>query len=168
VRLSQKLGIAFLVYKRKKYENLNAIILFLLMLQTEQNFMNITDHFSLAQFEALKEKMLKNGDRKTYRNYDNQNPHYILNDVDLYLNAEIGQKNINNDPKMSDFNEITVNDSINYVTFTIRIVREKDFENKQIYIHEGMEKNRIYLMNDYQNINEALKKEICEKYLNVF
>jgi hypothetical protein len=86
----------------------------------------------------------------------------------LYLNAEIGQKNINNDPELSDFNEITVNDHANRMNFTIRIVREKDFENKQIYIHEGMEKNKIYLMNHYQSINEALKKEIIEGYLNVF
>jgi hypothetical protein len=138
------------------------------MLHTEQNFIDVTDHFSLDKFEVLKEKILKNGDRETYRNYDNQNPHYVLNGVDLYLNAEIGQKNINNDPELSDFNEITVNDGINHVTFTIRIVREKDFENKQIYIHEGMEKNKIYLMNHYKNIKEALKKEIIEGYLNVF
>jgi hypothetical protein len=149
-------------------KTLLTISLLSLMLHTEQNFIDVTDHFSLDQFEVLKEKILKNGDTQTYRNYDNQNPHYILNGVDLYLNAEIGQKNINNNPELSDFNEITVNDSINHVTFTIRIVREKDFENKQIYIHEGMEKNKIYLMNHYQNINEALKKEIIKGYLNVF
>jgi hypothetical protein len=149
------------------YHVLN-IFLFSLMLHTEQNFIDVTEYFSLAQFEVLKEKILKNGDNQTYRNYDNQNPHYILNGVDLYLNAEIGQKNINNDPELSDFNEITVSDSINRMNFTIRIVREKDFENKQIYIHEGMEKNRIYLMNHYKNLNEALKKEIIQGYLNVF
>jgi hypothetical protein len=149
------------------YHVLN-IFLLSLMLHTEQNFIDVTDYFSLDQFEVLKEKILKNGDKQTYRNYDNQNPHYVLNGVDLYLNAEIGQKNINNDPELSDFNEITVSDSINRMNFTIRIVREKDFENKQIYIHEGMEKNRIYLMNHYKNINEALKKEIIEGYLNVF
>jgi hypothetical protein len=149
-------------------KTLLTIIVLSLMLQTEQNFIDVTDHFSLAQFEALKEKILKNGNIQTYRNYDNQNPHYILNGVDLYLNAEIGQKNINNDPELSDFNEITVNDSIHNMSFTIRIVREKDFENKQIYIHEGMKKNRIYLMDYYQNISEAMKKVIIEKYLNVF
>jgi hypothetical protein len=144
------------------------IFLLTLMLHTEQNFIDVTDHFSLAQFEALKEKILKNGDKQTYRNYDNQNPHYVLNGVNLYLNAEIGQENIDNDPELSDFNEITVNDSIHNRSFTIRIVREKDFENKQIYIHEGMKKNRNYLMDYYQNISEAMKKEIIEKYLNVF
>jgi hypothetical protein len=149
-------------------KTLLTITLLSLMLHTEQNFIDVTDHFSLAQFEALKEKILKNGDKQTYRNYDGQNPHHILNGVDLYLNAEIGQKNINNDPEVSDFNEITVSDRTHNMSFTIRIVREKDFENKEIYIYEGMEKNRIYLMNDYQNINEALKKKIIEGYLNVF
>ena len=150
--------------------NITTLIISLLslMLHTEKKFIDVTNHFSVAQFEALKEKVLKNGDTQTYRNYDNQNPHYVLNGVDLYLNAEIGQKNINNDPKISDFYEITVSDHVNNVGFTLRIVQENDFENKQIYIHEGMKKNKVYLMNDYKNINKAIKKAIIEKYLNVF
>jgi hypothetical protein len=151
-----------------EYYHVLKICLLSLMLHTEQNFIDVTDYFSLDQFEVLKKKILKNGDRQTYRNYDNQNPHHVLNGVDLYLNAEIGQKNINNDPELSDFDEITVSDYIHNVGFTLRIVREKDFENKQIYIHEGMEKNKIYLMNDYKNINEERKKVIIERYLSIF
>ncbi|CAF1155732.1 unnamed protein product [Didymodactylos carnosus] len=62
------------------------------------------------RFNLIKTFILKDGDKQTYCNMYNNNPHYNLNDFQIYLNPSIGQKNISCDPKLSDFNEIVVHD----------------------------------------------------------
>lgn len=74
------------------------------------DFTNITYLITLEEFEKTKEFILEKGDKMTYRNYDNNNPHYKFSDFDVFLGADIGQRNINNDPKISNFNQLTISD----------------------------------------------------------
>jgi hypothetical protein len=68
-------------------------------------------------FNRIISFVLQYGDRVTYCNMYNNNPHYQFHDFDLFLNPDIGQANINCDPLLSGFNEIVIrnnNESIIY------------------------------------------------------
>jgi hypothetical protein len=126
---------------------------------TAPDFTNITNNFSESQFDELKRFILKKGDRQTYRNFDNNNPHYKLGNADLYLNAETGQKNMNNDATLSNFNEISINDPKYH--YTIRLVRKGDLKKTNIYSPKGLEENKLYLTGVYR-LNKAKLKEILQ------
>ncbi|WP_157814136.1 hypothetical protein [Olleya sp. Bg11-27] len=72
------------------------------------NFTNVSDVISFEEFEQIKAFILKNGDKMIFRNFDNNNPHYKYVNCDVFLGADIGQRNINNDPDISDFNQLTI------------------------------------------------------------
>ncbi len=112
------------------------------------NFIKITNAFSVADFEKVKGFILKKGNRKTYRNFDNQNPYYNFESFETYLGADIGQQNINNDPNLSDFNELTLNDQNNY--YKIIIVRKGDIHASKRNVLKGMHENEVYYVDPYQ------------------
>jgi hypothetical protein len=130
-------------------------------------FIEITDILSIKEFEKIKNFILKKGDRRFYRNYDSGNPHFHFNDFHTYLNSEIGQRNIDNDPEISDFNEITIHDwnehDLQY--YTIKIVRKGDVKNELIYVEEEMKENNVYLLNVYEKDLNLLLKNLKEHYL---
>lgn len=118
------------------------------------NFKKITQLINYNEFEAIKEFILKNGNRVLFRNYDNNNnnnPHYKFKNCDLFLGSDIGQKNINNDPRISDFNELTIADKrtnavIQY--YQIIIVRKGDIKKEKNWVHKNMEEEEIYLIDN--------------------
>ncbi len=130
-----------------------------------KEFIEITDNLSVQEFEAIKNFILKNGDQKTYRNFDGNNPHFDFGEFDAFLGADIGQKNIYNDPKVSDFNQLTLKipyreSDIRY--YEIIIVREGDIKSKKAWIKKGMEEEKIYIVDVYAKGVNTLK----EKSLN--
>lgn len=114
----------------------------------QTNFQKITNQFTVEDFEKVKEFILKKGNRKTYRNYDNNNPFYDFGKFQSYLGSDIGQQNINNDPKLSDFNELTLKDNNHY--FKILIVRKGDIQASKKDIQTGMLENEVYFVDNYQ------------------
>lgn len=48
-------------------------------------YMDVTDFFPIKDFNKTRTFIFKNGDRKTYRNFDNGNPHYSFENFDVYL-----------------------------------------------------------------------------------
>ena len=122
------------------------------------HFIDITNDFSIDRFEAVKHFILKHGNTQTYRNFDNNNPHYKIDSIDIYLNAETGQKNINNNPDLSDFNEITIH-SPHGPYYTIRIVRTGDHRKRDISVPGKMQEKRVYLINDYEIASATMKKD---------
>ena len=70
----------------------------------------MNETLSDANFQLIKNFMLKHGDQRTYCNMYNDNPHYRFDGFDAYLDPEIGQRNINCDPKLSDFDVLVVRD----------------------------------------------------------
>lgn len=107
------------------------------------HFQKITNQFSVEDFEKIKSFILKEGNQMTYRNYDNQNPYYNFKEFEVYLASDIGQQNINNDPKLSDFNTLTLKDNNQY--FEIIIVRFGDIKANKKGIVNGMQENEVYL-----------------------
>jgi hypothetical protein len=138
-----------------------------------KEILNINHLLPPDTFEKIKHFILQEGGRKTYRNFDNNNPHYQFSDFSVYLGADIGQQNIINDPAISDFNEITIQDWNSDITYYhIIIVRNGDIENGKAWIRKGMENNNVYLSDVYnQGIDKMMEKlpyyvEIIEKEIN--
>ena len=64
---------------------------------------------SSENFRRIKRFVLQAGDRQTYCNRYNHNPHYSFGEgFEVYLNPDVGQRNINCDPARSDFDEIVI------------------------------------------------------------
>jgi hypothetical protein len=61
-------------------------------------------------FRAIKALIFERGDRQTYCNMYNDNPHLGFEGFDVFLNPDTGQANINCDPSRSDFNEMVIRD----------------------------------------------------------
>ena len=132
-----------------------------------KEFIDITNQLSFQDFENIKNFILAFGDKQTYRNYDNNNPHYSFEGFECYLNSEIGQENINNDPLISDFNQITIQDLgklFNY--YDIQIVREGDIDNSKIKVIDGMKEGNVYLLKYYDN-DLNIMKDSLNKYIEV-
>lgn len=126
-----------------------------------ENFTDITNLISLKEFEKIKEFVLKNGGRKSYRNFDSNNPHYRFLNCDVYFGADIGQKNIQNNPELSDFNELTIadwNSTIRY--YELIIVRQGDIKAKKAWLQKGMIEQRVYLVDTYGKGLELIKNNL--------
>lgn len=116
----------------------------------DKNFVDLTNQLSLNQFEQIKDFVLKQGDRKTYRNFDNHNPHYRFTNFDIYFGADVGQKNSNNDPSLSDFNQLKISDTsapIRY--YELIIVRKGDLTLQKSWLKNGMQECNVYLVDVY-------------------
>lgn len=129
---------------------------------TTNEYADITTSFSINDFELAKTFILNKGDRKTYRAFDLNNPHYSYNGFEAYLNAETGQKNIYNDPTISGFNQITIRDrNADPQYYTIHIVRKGDNSKADITKpFEGMKEEKVYLLNPYDEDIEVMKNNL--------
>lgn len=119
---------------------------------TSDDFLDITYMMNYNDFENIKTLILSNGDRETFCNMYNDNPHYSFEGFETYLNPEIGQLNINCNPELSDFNIIVIRDqSSDPQYFHLLIVRNGDLENEQIAGKvSGMIEGKIYLLKYYE------------------
>lgn len=125
------------------------------------NYTNISNLLSVEEFEKIKRFILNKGDRKTYRNFDNDNPHYELMNFDLFLGADIGQRNINNDPEISDFNQLTIADEHSEIRYyELIIVRKGDVKALKSWIRSGMKEEEVYLVDFYGKGLEMMKNNI--------
>ena len=130
---------------------------------TSDEYLKITRNLSCLEFEIMKKFILDKGDRQTYRNFDNDNPHYSFEGFECYLNSEIGQLNINNDPLLSDFNQITIQDmNADMKYYYIQIVREGDSDDSDIAVLEGMEEGEVYLLNNFNGDIDLANKYLLE------
>ena len=122
------------------------------IIETSDDFLDITYMMNYNDFENIKTYILLNGDRETFCNMYNDNPHYSFEGFEAYLNPEIGQLNINCDPELSDFNEIVIRDqNSDPQYFHILIVRNGDLENEQIARKESnMIEGKVYLLKYYE------------------
>ncbi len=129
------------------------------ILQAEVKHMKITGYLNVEEFERIKKFILANGDRLTYRNIDNDNPHFRTNDSDLFLNPS--DRSVKNcDPSMTDFNEVVVhnsNDEFQY--YIIRIVRKGETS-------PGFEENNGYWRNPHKYDIQRMKERFIRIYLN--
>ncbi len=85
-----------------------------------------------SDFATIKDFILAHGDKETYGNMYNDNPHYRFEGFDAYLNPEGGQKNINCDPRLSDFDEIVIYDM--HAEPRYRSARHTIFEGRSVLV----------------------------------
>ena len=132
------------------------------MIRDGDQFLDITHMISYDDFEKIKTYILSNGDRKTYCNMYNGNPHHSFSGFEAYLNPEIGQRNINCDPELSDFNEILIRDHHSDPQyFHLLIVRHGDLDNEQIIRKSsGMIEGKIYLLKRYKYDLEIMAEKV--------
>lgn len=125
------------------------------------DFSNVSDLISPKEFEQVKAFILKNGDKMTYRNFDNNNPHFKFSNCEVFLGADIGQGNINNDPDISNFNQLTItnwNSKIMY--YELVIVRKGDLKAEKAWVKKGMKEEQIYLVDNYSVGLELMKNNL--------
>jgi hypothetical protein len=97
-------------------------------------YRDLSQTLSVREFENIKSFILDNGDRQTYCNMYSDNPHYSFERFEAWLNPETGQRNINCDPEISDFNEIVLRDQDPEPQyFYILIIRRGDLEDEDIW-----------------------------------
>lgn len=130
-----------------------------------KNYEDVSNLISYNEFEQIKKFILEKGDKKTYRNFEGDNPHYKFGTFDVFFGADIGQRNITNDPNVSDFNELTIADWETEDTYTeLIIVRDGDLKNDKEWIMDGMKEGKVYLV-DVRNGEINILKNNLSKYL---
>ncbi len=63
-----------------------------------------------TNFAVIRQFILRDGDRQTYCNMYNHNPHLAGLGFDVFLDPADGQKNINCDPELGEFDTIVISD----------------------------------------------------------
>jgi len=79
----------------------------------KRQFADLTEEVTVQSFKDIVSFILKNGDRQTYCNMYNNNPHYRLEGFDIYLNPIHQSINWSKDilsNTISDYPEITIRD----------------------------------------------------------
>jgi len=124
-------------------------------------FTNISDLVSYDMFEKIKDFILKQGHRMTYRNYDNNNPHYQFESFDVFLGADMGQGNMNNDPEISDFNQLTVADwEADICYYSLIIVRKGDLKPSKAWVLPTMKEGEVYLVDYYEKGLDTMRHHL--------
>ncbi len=125
------------------------------------NFKEISSEVDCQLFERVKNFVLTRGDRKFFRNFDGNNPHYRFQNCHVYLGADIGQRNMGNDPALSDFNQIVINgNEAASLSCELVIVRKGDLKEGKAWVQPGMEEEKVYLTDAYNKGLDVLEKEL--------
>ena len=113
------------------------------------HFVEITNLISINEFEEIKKSAINSDYRFFFRSYDNYNPAINYGNFQVFFGADI--RNINNDPNLSDFNELTIKDNESDIQYyQIIIVRKGDIVGQKNWIIKGMEEGKIYLVDNYE------------------
>lgn len=128
-------------------------------------YLNITDDFSLTQFEAIIDYALNHGDRKTYCNRYNNNPHLKVGDFDLFL-SPTDKQNTLCDTTISGFNEIVIyhpREDIQY--YHIKLVDAMEVKHYIDTSGRQLESNQVYLYGVYNEDLNLMREVLTKKYL---
>jgi hypothetical protein len=108
--------------------------------QELQQMHDISNILSKQDFEEITQFILTNGDRETYSNKYNNNPHYLHEEIHIYLDP-ISQW-INFDRTLSyninDYNRITIEDRNSFQRF-YRIL----LQDEKVYIYNLFYENEL-------------------------
>ena len=118
----------------------------------QKQYIDLSEELPVEKFQDIVQFILKNGDRQTYCNMYNNNPHYKLEEFDIFLNPinqsiNWSEKKLSN--KISDYNKIVI----------------QNFQENVIYYRLTLSENKILLDIDNQKDFEIIKKIFLLKYL---
>lgn len=118
----------------------------------QKQLIDLSEELSVKKFQDIVDFILKNGDRRTYCNMYNNNPHYKLERFDIYLNPINQGINWSEDrfsSVISDYNKIVI----------------IDFESSATDYYITLNKNKVSLYIYNQNDISSVKKEFLLKCL---
>ena len=93
---------------------------------------------TVEAFLKIKSLVLTQGDRQTYCDMYNDNPHYAFKDFDVFLDPDTGQGNINCDKQKSDFNYMVFRTEKSSC-FDLRLNTSKPSERRVEILHGAKE-----------------------------
>lgn len=131
--------------------------------ENTDDFLNITYMLSEHDFEKIKNHVLTKGDRSpVFSNKYNNTPHYSFTGFDVYLIPDVGQRNIDCDPGLSDFNEIVIKDQRSRPQyFYLHIVRKGDLDNKNItQPSTDLIEGKVYLLPSREGEAEDMAEKV--------
>ena len=114
---------------------------------------DINKIFNVNDFKRIVQYILDNGDRQTYNNMYNNNPHYSLKDFDIYLDPISQWINFRKEylsAEVNHYNRITIMDwnSKHVIYYRIMLYNEK-----------------VWIYNLYEVEQTNYEKEIINKYI---
>lgn len=76
---------------------------------TASKYLDITDDFSVKDFKKLRKFILKKGTERSFRNMENNNPHYQFDDLGCYLTSTTERKFDHSSPlPIEKYNELVI------------------------------------------------------------
>ncbi len=161
-----------IIFKRISILKINFKLLILIILlgftsddkQPSEKFHDITDDISPESFNRIKNFILEKGDRKFYCSMYNNNPHFYFGTFHAYLNPDTGQKNINCDLSLSDFNELVIHDPDSEIQYlNVVLIKNINYgENIQFKKIPGMTSGHVYLLNEYSTDLKTGRKALLK------
>lgn len=132
----------------------------------QKDYINITEMLPVEEFNTISQFILQNGDKKTYCNRYNNNPHLEMVGFDLFLTPE-STTNINCDPEISGFNEIVIYAAVEELQYYhILLVKNlKKKKNNFIDAEEVLIENQVYLSNIYYKDPDEMLEKLTAVYL---
>ena len=113
---------------------------------------DISEILDKNDFEKIMKFILTNGDRQTYCQKYNNNPHYVLDGFDIYL-----------DP-ISQWINYT-KDSLSYSVDHYDKIVIMDWNSTYIYYHLKLSNGRVYIYDIYKVQSEKFENEMIKKYI---
>jgi hypothetical protein len=118
----------------------------------QKQYIDLSEMLTVKKFQDIVDFILKNGDRQTYCNMFNNNPHYKLEGFDIFLdpiNQSINWSEDKLSNKISDYDKIVI----------------QDFQTDVTYYRLTLSENKVLLDIDNQKDFDSIKKVFLLKYL---
>ncbi|MGF1557670.1 MAG: hypothetical protein ACFCUL_01095 [Flavobacteriaceae bacterium] len=148
-------GINFSMFMKETSELKNTVGLLAEWKQIEADkFVDIADIFSKKDFEELRSFIFKKGDRQSFRNFDNDNPHYRFEDFDVYLGTGDQRRVFENDRlKPEDYSELVIGFSRG---FAVYLAPHNEFHQSILGFADG----KVYTLTYTSEKMDELKKRL--------
>lgn len=125
-------------------------------------YVDVSELFSKKDFEKLRKFIFKNGDRRTFRNFDNNNPHYSFENFDVFLGTGDQRSVFENDSlKQKDFTELVIGFSGGFTLYLKPLKqfngKASNFEGGKVYTAKNSSENMGNLIERLTTIKQAIK-----------
>jgi hypothetical protein len=145
-------------------KSISTILCFILILNNcyaqnkekmQKQYIDLSEELTVKEFKDMVGFILKNGDRQTYCNMYNNNPHYKFEGFEVFLNPihqTINWTNDNLSNEISDYNAIVI----------------RDLQANGSYYYLKLNENNILFDDIYNQYDEKERNLIRNKILNEY
>lgn len=146
--------------KRKEYpfQGMYSLLEDWKVLEAEK-FVDVSTTFSKKDFEKVRKFIFKNGDRQTYRNFDNDNPHYRFESFDVYLGAgEQPKFFVRDQARTKDYTELVIRSEGYHTLYLITDEKSSYLSKGGVYWHNRSYQDVDRLIPYLQEMKKQVKK----------